>query len=390
MPILNRVADLHPQIVAWRRDLHAHPEIGFDVYRTARFVEGRLREFGCDEVVAGVGKTGVVGVLKGRDATADGKLQVIGLRADMDALPIREETNLPYASKHDGLMHACGHDGHTAMLLGAARCLAETRAFAGTVVFIFEPAEEIGTGAQAMLDDGLMERFGIEQVFGMHTLPGMPVGSFGIRTGPVMAATDSIEVQIEGRGGHPGMPHETVDAILVAAQLVTAMQQILSQNVNPLEAAGISFHELNAGTPQRVIAHSARLCGSMRTLDTDVRELVKRRIVDVTQGVAQTTGARINVAIESSDAIVFNDAVATSHAMNAASQIVRSDQVVPTPPKLGGEDFSYLARARPGAFIWCGNGDSAALHHPAYDFNDEAALYGSSYWVALVESTLAG
>ncbi|RWO36916.1 MAG: amidohydrolase, partial [Mesorhizobium sp.] len=224
MPVLNRVADLLPDIVAYRRDIHAHPELGFDEHRTSAFVAERLREFGCDEVVTGIGRTGVVGVIKGKRAMSNGNLKVIGLRADMDALPIEEGTGLPYASKSKGLMHACGHDGHTAMLLGAALYLAETRNFAGTAVLIFEPAEEVGTGAQAMLDDGLMERFGIDQVFGMHNAPGLPIGVFGIRQGPVLAATDSIEIRIEGLGGHPGMPHKCIDSILVGAQLVTALQ----------------------------------------------------------------------------------------------------------------------------------------------------------------------
>ncbi|TIM39098.1 MAG: amidohydrolase [Mesorhizobium sp.] len=388
MPVLNRVADLLPDIVAYRRDIHAHPELGFDEHRTSAFVAERLREFGCDEVVTGIGRTGVVGVIKGKRAMSNGNLKVIGLRADMDALPIEEGTGLPYASKSKGLMHACGHDGHTAMLLGAARYLAETRNFAGTAVLIFEPAEEVGTGAQAMLDDGLMERFGIDQVFGMHNAPGLPIGVFGIRQGPVLAATDSIEIRIEGLGGHPGMPHKCIDSILVGAQLVTALQQVLAQNVDPLESAGLSFHEFHSGTTQRVISQTAELRGSMRTLTPEVRQLVKKRAGEVVAGIAQVTGAKIDLTIESSDAVVFNHAAPTELAIRAAKDVAGEDNVHETPPVLGGEDFSYMAKARPGAFVWCGNGDSAGLHHAAYDFNDEAIPYGTSFWIKLVEKTL--
>ncbi|ASY61115.1 amidohydrolase [Sinorhizobium sp. CCBAU 05631] len=388
MPIVSRVSEILPDIIAWRRDFHAHPEVGFDVNRTSAIVAERLRKFGCDQVVTGVGKTGVVGVIRGRMVVKKGNPEVIGLRADMDALPIEETSNLPYASKTKGFMHACGHDGHSAMLLGAARYLAETRDFAGTAVFIFEPAEEVGTGAQAMIDDGLMERFGIEQVYGMHNLPGLPIGTFGIRQGPVMAATDSIEIRIEGRGGHPGMPHQCIDAILVAAQLITALQQIVAQNVDPLESAGISFHHLQSGGSQRVIPETAELRGSMRTLTSEVRQLVKTRVKDVVAGIAQLTGAKLDLTIQNSDAVVFNQKKQTELATSAATDVAGGENVVNTPPVLGGEDFSYLAEARPGAFIWCGNGGSAALHHATYNFDDEAIPYGTSYWIKLVENTL--
>src|SRR5206468_3402642 len=226
MSILYRVADLQPDIVAWRRDLHAHPELGYDEHRTSAFVAERLREFGCDEIVTGIGKTGVVGVIRGKNPASEGNIKVIGLRADMDALPIEEEADLPYASKNTGVMHACGHDGHTAMLLGAARYLAETRNFAGAAVVIFQPAEENGAGAAAMIKDGLMERFGIEEVYGMHTWPGVPIGTFGIGRGPFMAATGGINIRIEGLGGHSGSEHKCINPVLVGAQLITALQQI--------------------------------------------------------------------------------------------------------------------------------------------------------------------
>ncbi|MES0033096.1 M20 aminoacylase family protein [Mesorhizobium sp. M0040] len=389
MPVLNRVAELYDEITAWRRDIHAHPELGYDEHRTSAFVAERLREFGCDEVVTGIGNTGVVGVIKGEKNVSNGNLKMIGLRADMDALPIEEATSLPYASKNKGFMHACGHDGHTAMLLGAARYLAETRNFAGTAVLIFQPAEEVGTGAQAMIKDGLMNRFDMEQVYGMHNLPGLPIGAFGIRQGPVMAATDGIEITIEGRGGHPGTPHKCIDAMLAGAQLITALQQIVAQNVDPLESAAISFHEFHSGTTQRVIPQTAELRGSMRALTPEVLQLVKKRIAEVVVGIAQTTGAKIDLKIEGSNAVVFNHPVPTELAMNVAKDVAGEHNVVETPPILGGEDFSDLAQDRPGAFIWCGNGDSAGLHHAAYDFNDQAVLYGTSFWVKLVENTLA-
>src|SRR3979411_2190530 len=246
MPIVNRVADLQPDIPAWRRDIHENPELLYDVHRTAAFVADRLREFGCDEVATGLGRTGVVGVIKGRKPAADADVKVIGLRADMDALPIEEQTNLAYASRTPGLMHACGHDGHTAMLLGAARYLAETRNFAGDAVVIFQPAEEGGAGAVAMIKDGLMDRFGIEQVYGMHNGPGIPVGSFAIRSGPVMAATEAIDLKITGLGGHAARPPICIDSVLVGAQLISALQSIVSRTVDPLESAGISLCEFHA------------------------------------------------------------------------------------------------------------------------------------------------
>ncbi|MGH6717159.1 MAG: amidohydrolase, partial [Bradyrhizobium sp.] len=281
MPIVNRVADLHPEIQAWRRDIHEHPELLYEVHRTAAFVAERLREFGCDEVATGLGKTGVVGVINGRKSAGDGNLKVIGLRADMDALPIEETTELPYASKTPGVMHACGHDGHTAMLLGAARYLAETRNFSGKAVVIFQPAEEGGAGAAAMIRDGLMDRFGIEQVYGMHNGPGIPIGSFAIRPGPIMAATDAIDIRIEGHGGHASRPHKCIDPVLVGAQLITALQQIVARNVDPLESAVLSICEFHAGTARNVIPQTVELRGTVRTLTSEVRELVEKRVREV-------------------------------------------------------------------------------------------------------------
>jgi amidohydrolase len=389
MPIVNRVADLHPEIQAWRRDIHQHPELLYDVHRTAAFVADRLREFGCDEVATGLGKTGVVGVIRGRKSAKDGDLKVIGLRADMDALPIEEATNLPYASKTPGKMHACGHDGHTAMLLGAARYLAETRNFAGNAIVIFQPAEEGGAGAAAMIKDGLMDRFGIEQVYGMHNGPGIPIGSFAIRSGPIMAATDELDISIQGLGGHASRPHKCLDSVLVGAQLVTALQQIVARNVDPLESAVISVCEFHAGTARNVIPQTAELRGTIRTLTPEVRALVERRIGEVVAGVAQMTGAKIDLKIKRGYPVTVNHPAQTELATDIAKEVSGANNVLETPPLMGAEDFSYMLEARPGAFIFCGNGDSAGLHHPAYNFNDEAILYGTSYWIKLVENTLA-
>src|SRR6202790_5058956 len=385
MPIVNRVADLQPDIQAWRRDIHEHPELLYDVHRTAAFVADRLREFGCDEVATGLGRTGVVGVIKGRKPAAKGDLKVIGLRADMDALPIVEDTNLPYASKTNGLMHACGHDGHTAMLLGAARYLAETRNFAGDAVVIFQPAEEGGAGAAAMIKDGLMDRFAIDQVYGMHNGPGIPIGSFAIRSGPIMAATDSIDIKIKGLGGHARRPQKHIGSVVVGAQLVSALQSIVARSVDPLDSAVISMCEFHAGNARNVIPQTAELRGTVRTLTPDVRELVEKRVREIVAGVAQITGAKIDLVYERGYPVVVNHASQTEVAAQVAKQVAGDANVHEMPPLMGAEDFAYMLEARPGAFIFCGNGDSAGLHHPAYNFNDEAILYGTSYWIKLVD-----
>ena len=388
MPVINRVADLQPDIMGWRRHLHAHPELMYDVHGTAAFVAERLKEFGCDEVATGLGRTGVVGVIKGRKA-ADGDLKVIGLRADMDALPIEEETNLPYASKTAGKMHACGHDGHTAMLLGAARYLAETRNFAGDAVVIFQPAEEGGAGADAMIKDGLMERFKIDQVYGMHNGPGLPVGSFALREGPIMAATDAIDIRIEGVGGHAARPHKCIDSVLVGAQLVTALQSIVSRTIDPLDSAVISVCEFHAGNARNVIPQTAELKGTVRTLTPEVRDLIEKRVREVVAGVAQQTGAKIDIVYERGYPVTVNHAAQTEIATRTASEVAGQANVHTVPPMMGAEDFAYMLEARPGAFIFVGNGDSAGLHHPAYNFNDDAIVFGTSYWIKLVENTLA-
>src|ERR1700754_3492878 len=389
MPIVNRAADLQPEIQAWRRDIHEHPELGYEERRTSAFVAERLREFACDEVATGIGGTGVVGVIKGRKPGGRGDVKAIGRRAGMDALAIEEATGLPYASKTAGKMHACGHDGHTAMLLGAARYLAETRNFAGDAVVIFQPAEEGGFGAAAMIKDGLLDRFPIDQVYGMHNGPGIPVGSFAIRPGPIMAATDSIDIQIEGLGGHAARPHICIDSVLAGAQLITALQSIVSRSVDPLESAVISICEFHAGHARNVIPQTAELKGTIRTLTAEVRELVEKRVREVVAGVAQMTGTKIDLTYERGYPVVVNHASQTAFATQVAKDVAGEGNVHKMPPMMGAEDFAYMLEARPGAFIFCGNGDSAGLHHPAYNFNDEAIVYGTSYWIKLVENTLA-
>ena len=303
MPIVNRVADLHGEITEWRRDIHANPELLYDVHRTAASVAEKLRSFGCDEVVPGIGRTGVVGVIRGRKPGN----RAVGLRADMDALPIDEATGLAYSSTVPGKMHACGHDGHTAMLLGAAKYLAETRNFAGTAVVIFQPAEEGGAGARAMIRDGLLDRFGIGQVFGMHNYPGLPVGEFAIRSGPMMASTDSISIRLEGVGAHAAWPHSGVDTVLVGAQIVNQLQSIVSRNVDPLQAAVISICVFQAGRAENVIPQHALLRGTARSLSPEVRKLIERRVREVVEGTAKTYGAKAEVSYSSGYPVLVND-----------------------------------------------------------------------------------
>ncbi|HEU5018118.1 MAG TPA: M20 aminoacylase family protein [Pseudolabrys sp.] len=387
MPIVNRVADLHEEITAWRRDLHAHPELLYDVKRTAASVAEKLRAFGCDEVVTGVGRTGVVGLIRGRKGTG----RVIGLRADMDALPIEEASDLPYKSTAPGKMHACGHDGHTAMLLGAARYLAETRNFAGSVALIFQPAEEGGAGGKAMLDDGMIDRFGIAEVYGMHNYPGMPVGQFGIRSGPMMAAADYITIDIEGIGGHAARPHFAVDTVLVGAQIINNIQSVVSRNVDPLKSAVVSICMFQAGNTDNVLPQTVQLRGTARSLAEDVRLLVEERLHRIVEGTAAAYGAKAKLDYRRNYPVLVNHQKETDFAASVASEIAGANQVdTSLPPMMGAEDFSFMLNARPGAFIWVGNGDSAGLHHPSYNFNDDAIPFGTSYWVKLAETALAG
>jgi hippurate hydrolase len=387
MPIVNRVADLHDEITEWRRDLHAHPELQYDVHRTAGSVSERLKSFGCDDVVTGLGRTGVVGVIRGSKPGA----KVIGMRADMDALPIEEATTVTYKSTAPGKMHACGHDGHTAMLLGAAKYLAETRNFAGTAVVIFQPAEEGGAGARAMMDDGLFDRFGIEQVFGMHNYPGMPIGQFAIRSGPMMASTDTIGIDLEGVGGHAAWPHFGVDTVLVGAQIVNQLQSIVARNVDPLQAAVISICMFQAGHADNVIPQQAKLRGTARALSPKVRDLLQKRVREVVEGTARAYGAKAELTYTTGYPVLVNEELKTAFAAGVACEVAGKDKVnTDCAPLMGAEDFAFMLQERPGAFIYIGNGNSAQLHNPAYDFNDEAIPVGTSYWVRLAETALAG
>jgi amidohydrolase len=386
MPIVNRVADLHAEIAAWRHDIHAHPELRYDVHRTAALVVEKLKSFGCDEVVPGIGQTGVVGVIRGRK---EGK--VIGLRADMDALPLEEETNLPYKSTVPGKMHACGHDGHTAMLLGAAKYLAETRNFAGTAVVIFQPAEEGGAGALAMIRDGLISRFAIQEVYGMHNYPGLPLGQFGICTGAMMASADHITIDIEGKGGHAARPHLSIDTILVGAQIINQLQSIVARNVDPLEAAVVSVCMFQAGHTDNVIPQHAKLRGTARALTDHVRTTLQKRVPEIVEGTAELYGAKAEITYTNGYPVLVNHDRNTDFAASVAREIAGSNKVATNfPPVMGAEDFAFMLEERPGAFIFVGNGDSAGLHHPAYNFNDETIPVGTSYWVRLAETALAG
>ncbi len=385
MPILNRAAELQSEVTEWRRHIHARPELLFAVENTAAFVADKLKAFGVDDVVTGIGRTGVVGLIRGR-GNSD---RAIGLRADMDALPLEEITGKPWASTTPGKMHACGHDGHTAMLLGAARYLAETRNFNGNVAVIFQPAEEGGGGGKLMVQDGMMERFGIEEVYGMHNMPGLAVGKFAVRKGPIMASTDEFSITVKGRGGHAAQPHRTIDPIAIAAQIVNNLQQIASRNVNPLHSVVVSVTKFHAGNAHNIIPNEAMLGGTVRTLSPEIRDLAQQRLGEIANGLAQAHGAEAVVSYVRNYPVTLNHAAETDHAIAAATAVAGADNVDPdTDPMMGGEDFSYMLNARPGAFIFMGNGDSAGLHNPAYDFNDEAIAHGISYWVRLAESRL--
>ncbi|MGL4290129.1 MAG: M20 aminoacylase family protein [Phreatobacter sp.] len=391
MPIVNRISALHDEVTAWRRDIHAHPELQFDVHRTAGIVADKLKEFGCDEVVTGIGRTGVVGLIKGKgQGSGKGTGKIIGLRADMDALPLTEITGKAYASKTPGKMHACGHDGHTAMLLGAAKYLAETRNFDGTVAVIFQPAEEGGGGAREMVQDNVMERFGIQEVYGMHNAPGLPVGTFALRPGPLMAAADGIRIEVEGKGGHAAQPHNSIDTILVAAQIVANVQSVVSRNVDPLDNVVVSICTFNAGFAENVIPQTATLLGSVRTLKPEVRDIVEARLHAIVEGTAALFGATAKLTYRRGAPVTANHVAEAGFAGDAAASVVGETGVDRLfPPVMGSEDFSFMLEARPGAFIFIGQGAGANVHHPAYDFNDEIIPIGMSYWAKLVESRLA-
>ena len=384
MPVKNRFAELLPEITAWRRDLHENPEILFETHRTAAVVAEKLAAFGCDEIVTGIGRTGVVGVIKGKTDTSG---KVIGLRADMDALPIHEQTGLAYKSKTDGAMHACGHDGHTAMLLGAAQYLAETRNFDGTVVVIFQPAEEGGGGGREMCEDGMMDRWNIQEVYGMHNWPGKPVGSFAIRPGAFFAATDQFEITVEGLGGHAAKPHQTVDSIVVAAHLVTALQTIASRNADPVDQVVVSVTSIESSSKAfNVIAQRVHLKGTVRTMSKEMRDKAETRLNAISAGIGATFGAEARVTYHRGYPCMVNHEEQTAFAADVATAV--SGACEDAPLVMGGEDFAYMLEERPGAYILVGNGDSADVHNPHYNFNDDAIPAGCSWWAEIVEKRM--
>ena len=384
MPIKNRFAEMQADITAWRRDMHEHPEILFETHRTSALVAEKLRAFGCDEVVEGIGRTGVVGVIKGNGQNSG---KTIGLRADMDALPIHEQTGLDYASKTPDAMHACGHDGHTAMLLGAAQYLSETRNFDGTVVVIFQPAEEGGGGGREMCNDGMMDRWDIDEVYGMHNWPGRPVGEFAIRPGPFFAATDLLEIEFEGLGGHAAKPHETIDTTLMASHAVTALQSIVSRNADPIDRIVVSITSFETSSKAfNVIPQKVQIMGTVRTMSPEMRDLAEKRVSEICTGIAATFGGVVRVDYQRNYPVMVNHDAQTEFAADVARSV--SGQCDEAPLVMGGEDFAFMLEERPGAYILVGNGDTAMVHHPEYNFNDEAIPAGCSWWAEIVEQRM--
>lgn len=384
MPNVDTITALQAEITEWRRDLHANPELLYDVHRTAAFVVEKLSAFGCDEIVTGIGKTGVVGVIRGK-ANRNGR--VIGLRADMDALPIQEDTGLPYASKVPGKMHACGHDGHTAMLLGAAKRLATTRNFEGTVVTVFQPAEEGGAGGKAMCDDGLMGRFGIQEIYAMHTEPGLPIGQFATAAGPLGASADGFRINVEGKGTHGADPHTGIDPLVVSANILLALQTIVARNIDPLKCGVVSVGALNGGKAGNVIPQTVEMVGTTRAYEPEVRDLLQRRVTEIAENVAKAYGAIATVNYRRMYPPTVNHARQTEFAVRVARSIVGDGNVeAQHKPLMGSEDFAFMLEERPGNIMLIGNGDSAGVHHPAFDFNDAAIPFGVTYLVGLVET----
>jgi hippurate hydrolase len=385
VPIVNRIAALHDEVSGWRQDFHRHPELNFDLPRTSAIVAERLRGFGCDEVVTGIGRTGVVGIIRG-STTASGR--VIGLRSDMDALPIHETSGVAHASTVPGKMHACGHDGHMAMLLGAAKYLAETRNFDGTVALIFQPDEEGGHGARAMVADDLMDRFGIQEVYGMHNSQD-PVGTIAVIAGAASAAVDWIHIAIEGKGGHAARPHMAVDTLLVAAHVIAAAQSVVARSADPLQSAVVSLCAVEAGSVFNVIPQTATLRGTVRTLSKATQDLVEERLRAIVEATAASFGATATLTYDRACPSVMNTAAECDHAALAASSVLGEPGVWrDVDPAMGGEDFAFMLEERPGCMIGIGQGGDYGLHHPSYDFNDAILPIGMSYWARLVETRL--
>ncbi|MGE0213633.1 MAG: M20 aminoacylase family protein [Parvibaculaceae bacterium] len=387
MAVHDRIKDLHGEMTEWRRDLHAHPETAFEEHRTSAFVAEKLKTFGI-EVHGGIGRTGLVGVLKGKRKGSG----AIGLRADMDALHIHELTNKPYASKNPGKMHACGHDGHTTMLLGAAKYLAETRDFAGTAYFIFQPAEENEGGGKAMVEDGLFDKFPISAVYGMHNWPGAPVGEIGLKVGPMMAAADTFEIILTGHGAHGAMPHQGNDPVVIAAQIVTGLQSIVSRNVDPIEAGVVTVTQIHGGDTWNVIPAEVVMRGTTRSFKPDIQALIKKNLERVAKGIAAAHGASAEVRYNYGYPPTVNSEAETHHAARIAAGVVGEGMVKPdVAPVMGAEDFSFMLEKRPGSYVWLGAGeDEPNLHSPHFDFNDRILPIGASYWARLVEETLRG
>ena len=384
MPVKNRFAELQKEIAEWRHDIHQHPEILFETHRTSALVRDKLKEFGCDEVIEGIGKTGVVGVINGQ-TNQSGK--VIGLRADMDALPINEETGLDYSSKIPGAMHACGHDGHTSMLLGAAKYLCETRNFDGQAVVIFQPAEEGGGGGLEMCKDGMMENFKIDEVYGMHNWPGVELGKFAIRSGPFFAASDFIEAIISGKGGHAAKPHETIDPTVIASQIIMALQTIASRRSDPVEQVVVSITSFEtSSTAFNVIPQEVKIKGTVRTLDPHVRDLAEKEFLRITELTAEAMGGSADAKFTRGYPVMSNSTEQTEFAAKVARDV--AGECAEAPLVMGGEDFAYMLEERPGAYILLGNGDSSPVHHPEYNFNDDAIPFGCSWLVELVEQKM--
>jgi hippurate hydrolase len=391
MPTINRLAEFHDDMTAWRRDIHAHPELAFEEQRTADKVAKLLEEFGID-VHRGLATTGVVGSIR---AGTSGRS--IGLRADLDALPLLEKNDFGHCSTHAGKMHACGHDGHTVMLLGAARYLAETRNFDGTVHLIFQPAEEGGGGGKVMIDEGLFEKFPCDAVYGMHNWPGMEPGSITVRTGPMLASADMFEIRIQGKGAHAAMPHQGVDPIVVGAELVSALQSIVSRNTDPLMNGVVTVTQFHAGSADNIIPDDAVISGTCRALSDDVQNMIEARMIQVAEGIAAAHGATATVAYRRNYPVLVNTAEETRKAAQAAAKVVGEDQVHDDiPPVMGSEDFAFMLQEKPGSYVWIGNGfragadgDPCMLHNPHYDFNDDILSVGASYWVTLTEQELS-
>ncbi len=388
MAIINRIAAFHDEMTAWRQDLHAHPELSMQESRTSGIVREHLRAFGVDEIVTGMAKHGVVGVI--RAGTSE---RAIGLRADMDALPMQEETGLPWASKTPGVMHACGHDGHTAMLLGAAKYLAETRNFDGIVYLIFQPAEEFEGGAETMVADGLFQRCPMERVYGLHNWPETKAGTFLWRTGPIMAAVGFFEITVAGKGAHGALPHQGVDAIVVSAQIINALQTIISRNMEPIQGGVISVGSIHAGEAPNILPERVVMRGTARWYKPEVGDVIEQGMQRVVQGIAGGLGARAELIFRRHCPATVNDTDATLLAVDAAKAVAGSEGVLEmAAPTMGGEDFAYMLNAKQGAYLMLGGARTAndpLVHHPKYDFNDEILPVGASGWATLVEQQLA-